>query len=348
MHYTRILSARTRRVYPYGLPLLSAIILMAVMASRAVPVHPLDVTALVDGADLIVVGEVTALREAEPASLSISGTNASATLFVGSITVARALKGAPGSSSVPFEFTLPRETVSLGIVRKGQYGIFFLKSGDHNWQFFDDNYPALPASSNSPVATGQPLQDVTNTLNLALTSSTISDSDRAKVLEALGGLNTDLAKAVLREALKKSSGEFRLEIGRVLVAHDDIAGLEVVKTALLNQSGLSQNTTMNLAGSLSGLRDARAVPVLAELIQTDNSFLRRSVATALRQTGSWQALRPLSKLLGDADAITQYNAVAGLGEITHQNDWTPTFEEFRQHQSQYLEYWRTWVQANLH
>jgi hypothetical protein len=59
------------------------------------------------------------------------------------------------------------------------------------------------------------------------------------------------------------------------------------------------------------------------------------------------ALAPLSQLLEDSDLLTRYYAVAGLGEITGQNDWTPAFDEFQKNQKRYLSYWQTWAELNL-
>jgi HEAT repeat protein len=147
--------------------------------------------------------------------------------------------------------------------------------------------------------------------------------------------------------LKNSSGDFRLTVAKALVAHDDIAGLETIAEVLSQPGGLSQNMLTNLAGSLSGLKDSRAIPALAKLIKSNNSDVRRSAAVGLRQTASPAALAPLSELLDDADPTIRYYAVAGLGEITRQNDWAPAFGEFKQDETKYLTYWRHWAQANL-
>ena len=96
------------------------------------------------------------------------------------------------------------------------------------------------------------------------------------------------------------------------------------------------------------MKDPKAVPTLAKLVEANNPDINRFAAAALRQTGSSSALEPLSHLLSDPDLKTRYYAVIGFGEITHQDDWAPAFDEFQRHEEHYLSYWRVWAQTNLH
>ena len=185
-------------------------------------------------------------------------------------------------------------------------------------------------------------------LGHVLTSSTVSERDRFEALEALTWLKTPAAGDILRASMKQSSGTQHLLIAARLVARNDLTGLEPVATALLHPKGLSDDLLLNLAGSLEGMKDPRAVPTLAKLVKANNPDINRFAAAALRQTGSSAALEPLSHLLGDPDLQTRYYAVIGFGEITHQDDWAPAFDEFQQHEEHYLSYWRVWAQTNLH
>src|SRR5208282_3756374 len=162
MHYTQTSLARLNRASAYGTSLsLLLIIVVANGVLTAIPAHPLDVAALTAGADLIVVGEVTTVVEEGLTTLSLPGGSASATLFKCSLRVDRVLKGELAAESLSFEFAVPRDLVGLGTVRLGQYGMFFLKTTDRDWEFFDAKHPALPAIWNAARPTGIPLQDVT-------------------------------------------------------------------------------------------------------------------------------------------------------------------------------------------
>jgi HEAT repeat protein len=147
--------------------------------------------------------------------------------------------------------------------------------------------------------------------------------------------------------MEASSGELQLRIASRLVARNDIAGLDSVEKALLNPAGLSDYLFASLAGSLGGMKDPRAVPALKRLLATNDQRIVKGVAIALRQSGSADALGPLSNLLSNSDEQVRYYAVVGMGEITKQDEWTPAFPEFREHEAKYLSYWRDWGQSNL-
>ena len=116
---------------------------------------------------------------------------------------------------------------------------------------------------------------------------------------------------------------------------------------MLHPTGLSENMISNLAGSLAGLKDPTSIPTLRQLLALQDQRVRRAVAVALRQTRSPDALKPLSQLLTNDDITVRYYATVGMGEITAQDQWTPAFDEFRDHESKYLSYWREWAESNL-
>jgi HEAT repeat protein len=103
----------------------------------------------------------------------------------------------------------------------------------------------------------------------------------------------------------------------------------------------------NLAGSLGGLKDWRAVPALKRLLDTNDQRIIKGVVIALRQSGSADALEPLARLLTNSDEQVRYYAVVGMGEITRQDEWTPAFDEFQKNEAKYLSYWRDWATSNL-
>jgi HEAT repeat protein len=174
------------------------------------------------------------------------------------------------------------------------------------------------------------------------------DDRQAGALDALAELRTDLARDVLRRVASTASGELRLRAAAKLVARNDIVGLEPVATALLHPEGLSRNMLLDLAGSLEGLKNPQAVPTLTKLVKANNPDINRPAAAALRQSGSSAALEPLSSLLDSPDRLTRYYAVVGMGEITHEDKWTPAFDEFQEHEQRYLSHWGSWARANFY
>jgi hypothetical protein len=326
----------------------SLLFLLAILAvpTGAGPVRPIEVDHLTTAADLIVVARVISVVQEGSTNVEYWGGSTSASQFRAWTAIDKVLKGTPLPGLLPVRFLVP--TVALGYqeLAPNEYGVFFLKRQRDSYDCADPRYCSLPSVQGQESTSGPPLDQVTTVLGQALGSNNLSDSDRIRVLDALRRLHTQLAGDFLRQALGNASGEFRLEVARSLVARDDFSGFKVVEEALSNSSHLSEETILNLAGSLAGLKDPRAIPGLATLSEASNPTIRRYAARALRQTNSWAAAAPLSKLLNDGDITIRYDAVVGLGEITHQDEWAPALEEFRQHETRYLTHWREWVESN--
>jgi HEAT repeat protein len=325
------------------------ILFMLACATRVAgtPVHTVDVAGLAAGANLIVVGQVESITATGRGTLDYFGTQVGVTQLTITLRADRILKGLSTGQPLAFASLLPDSPIPYRGIPLGQYGIFFLKGQHSNLDVFDPVYPFLPALHNAQIGSGDALNQVTTMLGQVLTSSTPSERDRFDALEALTWLKTPAAGDVLRAAMKQSFGAQRLLIAARLVARNDFVGLEPVATALLHPKGLPHDLLLNLAGSIGGMKDPQAVPTLARLVKANNPDINQYAAAALRQSGSHAALEPLSHLFDDPDLKTRYYAVIGFGEITHQNDWAPAFDEFQQHEEHYLSYWRVWAQTNL-
>jgi hypothetical protein len=308
-----------------------------------------DVAGLVESSNLIVVGRVTSINKGGIVTVGLpGGAQVSARSFLAALRVDSVLKGNPEETQLTFEFVIP-ELPSGGFqaVPDGQYGIFFLRGKHSGYKPTDRTYPFLPAVRNFEPPPGSALDRVTSVLGHVLTAPQVPDSDRLRALEALRSVRTDLATQALRQAMSASAGDMRLYIAAALVARNDLTGLAPVASALLHPNGLSKYVISVLGGSLTGLREPRAVPALSKLIMSSDTATRRGAVVGLRQSHSTAALVPLSQALSDADVWIRYDAVAGMGEITGQDVWTPAVGEFLQHQDKYLSHWREWARTNL-
>ena len=98
------------------------------------------------------------------------------------------------------------------------------------------------------------------------------------------------------------------------------------------------------------LREAQSrTALLTERILDDqvrpDFKVRRGAAQALRNTGSSQAVAGLAEALNDSEREVRYIAVIGLGEITRQDEWSPSIDNFSEHEAYFLSYWRNWVKS---
>ena len=310
-------------------------------------VPPLDVPLLVSEADTIALGQITSVTARGATTLDLGRGTIPANSFVAELRVDRFLKGAAPSPTLLVHFAVPESPVGIQRVVVGQYGLFFLSAGQADFRFTNPFHPTLPSMRGEKVPSGGILDQITEILGQVLESPLASDSDRSRTLAAFGSLRTPVAKDTLHHALNNTSGDAKLDIARALVARNDIAGLAPVEHALLHSTGLPENMISNLAGSLAGLKDPTSIPTLRQLLTLQDQRVTRAVAVALRQTRSPGALKPLSTLLTNDDLTARYYAVVGMGEITAQDPWTPAFDEFRDHESKYLSYWREWAALNL-
>jgi hypothetical protein len=322
-------------------------VLLASTLIKSTVIQTLDVASLTNQADIIVIGQILSVTDRGPTTLDLGGRPIPATAFEAALQVDHLLKGSPHTQNLFVDFDVPQMPIGFQSVVPGQYGLFFLAALQNQLRFADPMRPSLPATRNVKLPSGAVQDQVTVALGQVLTAPQVPDADLFWALDALGRLKTDLARDTLRQALKSTSGNIHLDVARTLVARDDVAGLESVEAALLHPAGLSSNMILNLAGSLGGLKDPRAIPALKRLLETNDQHIIKGAAISLRQSGSVDVLEPLSHLLNNSDEQVRYYAVVGLGEITKQDEWTPAFDEFRNHEAKYLSYWRDWAMSNL-
>lgn len=315
--------------------------------ATCIPVAPLDVGALTNSADRIVVGRVVSVANNGSGTVEFAGGVVSVVREVASLQVDKVIKGEAGSGALSFQFWVPNAPVGFQSISPGQYGIFFLRRKTPMPEVLDPTHAVLPALSGVEITGGTLLDEVTSTLLQVLVAPGATEPEVLGALGVLTTIRTDSATDGSRSALETRSGQLRLRIADRLVARNDLAGLEPVADALQHSAGLPEQLISELAGSLGGLRDPQSVPTLRGLLETNDQRVLQGAAIALRQTHSREALEPLSTLLSNGDQRVRYYAVVGMGEITGQDKWTPAFDEFREHEARYLSYWRDWSASNL-
>lgn len=323
-------------------------LLCTLVPGNATIVHLIDVAALVGSSDIIICGDATSVTEQGKSRMQKSGDSIVGRNMVAVVTVSETLKGSVGSSDLSVEFFVPDQPSGMRPIPPHQYGIFFLQRQISGYRVSDPSYPFLPAVPNGKSRGGDPLNIVAWKLADVITYPSSTDAEVNAAMDALASIQTSSGTEALRHALVATSGNLQLHIASKLVARNDITGLELVENALLHPEGSLSQLKPILAGSLAGLTDPRSIPTLIRLLKTHDQQITRSVAIALRKSGSEQALSPLSGLLDNGELQVRYSAVVGMGEITRQDEWTPALDEFHNHEGKYLAYWRDWAQSNLH
>jgi hypothetical protein len=317
---------------------------------NSIPVHILDLDALVKDSDVIVVAELTSILDAGRTTVVIGSRETPVRIEDAELRVDRTLKTS-GSGEMPpvdrvvVRMYVPEKPVGWPAARLHFYGMYFLKSAKGGkFEFTDPIYPFVPALAQTRMSGGDQTERVLNEVSSFLYASDVPLSGRMAALVYLSHSRSKYATAVLRQALKFQSRELRYIAADKLLERNDISALPIAKTALTDAASIQSDYLLeNLSNAIGvGVSDPRAVNDLAQLLAVRSDEVRRNAALALARTRSPGAVSPLLGALRDSDEQVRYYAAVGLAETTGQVDWRPSPEQFRATPGKYLEHWAEW------
>jgi len=157
------------------------------------------------------------------------------------------------------------------------------------------------------------------------------------------------ATEVLRRAVRELRPPLNLLAAIHLVQRNNISALPLVEEGVRTSPMLEVSDRghaifeYHWGGALGGIKDPAAIPALARMLTVDDSEIRQGAVAGLRNTGSKAALEPLSQALYDSDIWVRWNAVMASAEITHQKEWYPVYDQFKENEQLYLDYWKAWT-----
>jgi len=321
------------------------LLLLLVTLARPTIIPALSVPDLVEGADVIVIGHIDAITERGRISVEVGNKDMPARLMAAQINVDKSLKGSPNSSLV-VEFAIPEGASGYGRLSPNTYRMMFLKRTPAGYTFVSPYYGSLGAVPDVPLNSDSPLENVTLQLRGVLENATASQSEKMEAIYALDTIRTPSGTKGLKRMLTDKSLDLQLTASALLLARNDLAGLELAESTLTTPGpGVSSNALRNLrAGIVTGVKDPEAVPALSRLLRVANTDTRRAAVYALRRTGAQSALPALAEAISDTDPQVRLDGMKGLAEITNQAEWHPKVEGFNADEAKYLQYWKDWVQ----
>jgi len=309
----------------------------------------MDVSALIRDANLIAVGEVTDVWEDGQEEYQVNGISESGRLMRARFGIRRVLKG---DAVDELSFTFFRSNLGdsgfVG-VDKGEFGLFFFRNSDDGLIFASHYYPKIIAGQEECVTAGEPVDRVVGELACVIQSPTSAVFDRLSSLRALATVLAPSATEVLRRAVRELHPPFDLLAAIYLVQRNDISALPLVEEGARTSPTLEVSDKghsifeYHWGGALAGIKDPAAIPTLARLLTVADSEIRQGAVAGLRNTGSEVALEPLSQALYDSDIWVRWNAVMALAAITHQKEWYPFYDAFKDNEQLYLDYWKAWA-----
>ncbi len=312
-----------------------------------IPIKPLDLDDLASKAQLIVVGEVTSVREDGRTLVETSTAKVPARIMAGELRIDRVLKGPSGQQLLSFRFFLPEVFIGFRGIGLHSYQVFFFQNSGDTYEFVSPYYPSVITIRDAPTSGESPLVRVVNQVGAVLYSATSSEAQKQEATYVLRRSKSPAAVKVLRQALKVKERNVQLDAAAALLERNDISGLPLAEGALLDPPGSTPDHILhNLRfGIAEGVKDETAIPTLSKLLFAGIPETRRAAASALWHTHSSSAIHPLGEALDDSDFEVRYYAVVGLAEITGQSEWRPNMDDFLSDQQRYLQHWKDWARS---
>lgn len=310
--------------------------------------RPIDVATLIRDANLIAVGEVTDVWEDGQEVSQFNGISESGRLMRARFRIRRVLKG---DAQDELSFTFLRSNMGdsgfIG-VDKGEFGLFFFQDSDDGLIFASHEYPKIIAGQEECVTAGEPVDRVVGELACVIKSPTSAVFDRISALGALATVPAPSATEVLQRAARELSPPLNLLAAIDLVQRNNISALPLVEegartSPMLAISDKGNTMQYHWGRALAGIKDPAAIPALARMLTVDDSEIRQGAVEGLRNTDSEAALEPLSQALYDSNIWVRWKAVMGLAAITHQKEWYPFWDQFKENEQLYLDYWKAWA-----
>ena len=309
----------------------------------------MDVSALIRDSKVIAVGEVTDVSEGGQDVSQFDGISESGRLMRARMLIRRVLKGDVVDE---LSFTFFRSNLGdsgfVG-VDKGEFGLFFFRDSNDGLVFISHFYPKIIAQEEECVTAGEPVDRVVGELSCVIQSPSSAVFDRLSALGALASVSASSATRVLQHTTRELRPPLNLLAAIYLVQRNDISALPLVEEGARTSPTLEVSDRghsifeYHWGRALGGIKDPVAIPALARLLRVDDSEIRQGAVEGLRNTESEEALEPLSQGLYDSDFWVRWNAAMAMAAITHQKEWYPLYDQFKENEQIYLDYWKTWA-----
>jgi hypothetical protein len=315
-----------------------------VVTVAATPIPALDIEALVKASDVVALGSVDSVVQAEPTVIGSAGGAVSGRVMVARLRVVRWLKGTSrADEQKECRFTVPTVPLGYETVQAGSFRMFFLRGDDDTCEFASPYYLSLPAVVVNDVVGETPIDRVAFVLGEVLNSEAVPLADRIVLVSTLSRVRSPHATGAMRRLLKSSDPSLRASGAGALLAQNDLLGLPEAEHALLRNPAVSPSALGIARNGLALVSDPAAVPALTRLLGAPNVQTRRAAVEALKRTKSQLAIQPLLRALDDEDDMVRYPAVMGLFEITGDLTDAPSIEAFRRTPEQFVQFWKDWA-----
>jgi hypothetical protein len=310
----------------------------------------LSISELVSQSDVVVVADVSGTKPIGLASVSVRGVTLLAQRYrVQAVALYRLMGSCPEQFSI--ELLLPNTSTGYRSVKLGTRMLFLKRLGT-TYIPANPYYPDFPALPSEPIEFhGNDARElVFAELSAVIASADASSDDKWEVLTQSFAI-PDGDKLFVNDLLVglRSTGDLdlRRRIQAELIGRNDISEFGDVRDALLADTISATQKPVLLYEIGQRLKNEKAVPGLAQLLQSRDPQVRVASAQALWHIASASSVRILTEALNDQNPDVRYYAIRGLADITGELQWGPSPGEYEEHETKYLSYWRDWAASNL-
>ncbi len=316
--------------------------------AQAVGIPHFNVDDAVNSADLIVLAEVKQVRDLGPGQpIQFRNQLLQAETYSADLSVRRALKGT-SLGEITVIYSLPKTFVGYSGIKPGTRMVF-LRRDEEQYRLADpyySNFPATLEASDEYPQSENPSELVLSNMLAVLASTTASDAEKYQILRVDYALpSNEKTIAALRKGLDSSTDrELSEKLQGELIYFGDLSQLPEV-ASLLSENLATQNGRAWLLYVIGNrVKDARAVQVIAPLLNSLDNSVREAAVEALWHIGAPAAVPTLVQKLDDPDEKVRFYAVRGLSDIENQYGWGgPSESEFHRNVQKYLNHWQEWA-----
>jgi hypothetical protein len=316
--------------------------------SLAVGVPHFKLDDIVNAADLIVVADVSQIRDLGPAQpVQFRNQRLQAEAYSTTLSVRRTLKG-PLLPDISVTYSLPVTFLGYSGLSRGIRMVFLRRDSDQ-YHLADPYYSNFPATSEPPgenTSSSNSSQSVLSNMLAVLASATTSNSEKYEILRVDYVLpSNEKTIAALRKGLSASTDrELNEQLQGQLIRFGDLSELSAAANLLSSNSATQSGRQWLLYVIGNEVKDARAIPRLKPLLSSSDNSVREAAVEALWHIAVPDAVPALVQKLQDPDENVQFYAVRGLSDITNEYGWGgPSEREFHQHAQKYLTHWQEWA-----
>lgn len=323
-------------------------ILCLPLLGRATPISALNLKALTDASDFVIVGETgqgvdIGESQIETGAGVISVRNVEVQVDVKSIIKGH---GMPSKILVRFPHLLPPGgSIGLDGVPGDQDRLLFLKVSDIATEYAVTSpyHPSIPAISPASKLASDPLVAVSEVECAVIMDRESEIGYRLQAIWALRSINEPCIASALRTVGKSEASEaLRITAQAELLMRNDLLLIDSsIQEILAPDDSFPESLRQNLIVAIrDGVRDPSSIDLLAKLVKNSDEDLRIAAVHALKNIGRRQCAPALLLSLSDNNQEVRYTAAAALADIYGLPQLHPSIPEFRINENKYISYWQ--------